>query len=65
MIVEARSGGVHRRQNSAGVPLKCGDGSQDPLWVCFGTGAIEKVGGVTVLDIRDTVRGVPPSPWRG
>ena len=58
MIVEPGRAGVHRRQNSAGVPLKCGDVSQDLLWVCFGTGAIEKIDGVTVLDIRDAVRGV-------
>lgn len=27
-----------------------------PLWVRFGSGGIEKIDGVTVLDIRDTVR---------
>jgi hypothetical protein len=34
------------------------DAGAYPLWVRFGTGSIEKIDGVTVLDIRDAVRGV-------
>ncbi len=35
MIVEPGRAGVLRRQNSAGIPLKCGDGSQDPSQTPF------------------------------
>ncbi|MDT0469243.1 hypothetical protein [Streptomyces gibsoniae] len=34
------------------------DAGAVPLWVCFGSGGVEKIDGVTVLDIRDAVRGV-------
>lgn len=34
------------------------DAGAYPLWVRFGSGGIEKTDGVTVLDIRDAVRGV-------
>ncbi|MGJ5763140.1 zinc-ribbon domain-containing protein [Streptomyces galbus] len=34
------------------------DAGAHPLWVRFGSGGIERIDGVTVLDIRDAVRGV-------
>ncbi|MFD3472047.1 hypothetical protein ACFWWM_38150 [Streptomyces sp. NPDC058682] len=34
------------------------DAGAYPLWVRFGTGGIEKIDGVTVLDIRDIVQAV-------
>lgn len=34
------------------------DAGACPLWVRFGTGGIEKIDGVTVLDIREAVQGV-------
>ncbi|MFE7212450.1 hypothetical protein ACFU93_21145 [Streptomyces sp. NPDC057611] len=34
------------------------DAGAFPLWVRFGKGDIEKIDGVMVLDVRDTVRGV-------
>ncbi|MGW5945919.1 hypothetical protein, partial [Streptomyces celluloflavus] len=35
MIVEPGRADVHRWQNSADMPLKCGDGSQDPSQTPF------------------------------
>ncbi|MEU0059913.1 hypothetical protein [Streptomyces sp. NPDC006334] len=34
------------------------DAGAHSFWVRFGSGGVEKIDGVTVLDIRDAVRGV-------